>query len=100
MPSARDSEIADIDRSKRRIEELEARLAASGALTRFDRVGDAAFLTMFEHSVLGFYRTTPDGHIVFANPAIVLMLGYDSLAELQQRNLETDGFTPNYTRAA
>ena len=100
MPSARDSEIANIDRLKQRIEELEARLAVPGTVPQGDRVGDAAFLTMFEHAVLGFYRTTPDGRIVFANPAIVSMLGYDSLAELQQRNLETSGFDPHYTRTA
>src|SRR5689334_19303813 len=99
MHRPRDSGIADIDRLKRRIEELEARLAVSGTHKRPDQVADAAFYTMFEHAVLGFYRTTPDGHIVFANPAIVSMLGYDSLAELQQRNLETDGFDPNRTRA-
>ena len=48
------------------------------------------FRQLFENVPIGIYRTTPDGRIVDANPALVSMLGYISFAELAGRNLEKD----------
>ena len=56
------------------------------------------YRTLFNDSLMGIYRTTPDGQIQLANPALVRMLGYDSFAQLAQRNLETDGSGPEYKR--
>jgi len=56
------------------------------------------FRALYEHSALGIYRTTPDGRILLANPALVHMLGYSSFAELSSRNLVEDGFEPSYPR--
>ncbi|MBP7688339.1 MAG: GAF domain-containing protein, partial [Thermoflexales bacterium] len=53
---------------------------------------------LFANTPLGIYRTTPDGRILAANPALLHMLGYTSLAELAQRNLEREGFNPRYER--
>jgi diguanylate cyclase (GGDEF)-like protein/PAS domain S-box-containing protein len=39
---------------------------------------------LFEHTSIGIYRTTPDGKILFANPAFLNMVGYDSLEELEK----------------
>jgi PAS domain S-box-containing protein len=58
------------------------------------------FRALYENATLGLYRTTPEGKILLANPALVNMLGYDSLADLMKRNLETEGFEPGYDRAA
>ncbi len=49
-------------------------------------------------SQIGFYRTTPDGKVIDANPAMVKLLGYESLSELKQRNLEHEGFLTTYSR--
>ncbi len=46
--------------------------------------------TLFENSTIGIYRTTPDGKVLMANPALLKMLGYSSLKELQKINLEKD----------
>ena len=54
---------------------------------------------LFENAPIGIYRTTPDGHILMVNPAVVRMLGYDSFEELAQRNLEEEGFEPEYPRS-
>lgn len=54
---------------------------------------------IFENAHIGIYRTTPDGRILVANPALVKMMGYSSLEELQKRNLEQEGFGPGYSRA-
>ena len=56
------------------------------------------FRHLFENVPIGIYRTTPEGRIVDANPALVKMLGYDSFAELAKRNLEGDAFEPGYRR--
>ena len=56
------------------------------------------FRTVFEHAMVGVYKTTPDGHILMANPAMLDMLGYSSFEELAQRNLEREGFEPGYNR--
>ena len=50
------------------------------------------FRSLYENATIGIYRTTPAGDILLANPALVEMLGYDSFAELRQRNLESNGF--------
>lgn len=54
---------------------------------------------VFEDSLIGLYRTTPDGRILMANPALLKMLGYSSLDELSKRNLEDSGYEPEYPRS-
>ncbi len=56
------------------------------------------YRTLFDDSLMGIYRTSPDGRILMANPALVRMLGYDSFAQLAERNLEADGSGPEYKR--
>ena len=56
------------------------------------------FRSLYENSTVGIYRTTPDGKIILANPALVKLLGYSSFEELAGRNLEEDGFEPAYDR--
>lgn len=57
------------------------------------------FRELVERSHIGFYRTTPDGRILYVNPAIVKMLGFSSFEELVQRDLEKEGFEPSYPRS-
>ena len=54
---------------------------------------------LFENATHGIYRTTPDGRILLANPALLEMLGYDSLEQLAARNLEADGTEAAYARS-
>jgi PAS domain S-box-containing protein len=54
--------------------------------------------TLFSNSPVGIYRTTPGGQILLANPTLVRMLGFESLAQLLERNLETEGFAPECPR--
>jgi len=75
-------EITERARAQKRLQEAEQR-----------------FRTLFENVVVGLYRTTPDGRIVLANPALVRMLGYSSFDELAQRDLEGEGFEPEYPRS-
>jgi PAS domain S-box-containing protein len=64
------------------------------------RESENRFRSLFENSTVGLYRTTPEGHILMANPALLNMLGYESYDELRERNLEEEGFEPGYSRAA
>ncbi len=53
---------------------------------------------MYENLAIGVYRSTPDGRILFANRALVQLLGYKDLNDLLKINLEQTGFNPNYSR--
>jgi len=57
------------------------------------------YRNLFENAPIGVYRTAPDGRILMANPALVRLLGYDSFEQLAARNLEQEGFEPQYRRA-
>jgi PAS domain S-box-containing protein len=62
-------------------------------------ISEERFRSLYENSTIGIYRTTPDGKILLANPALVTLLGYSSFEELSRRNLEADGFEPSYERS-
>ncbi|HEY9168342.1 MAG TPA: CHASE domain-containing protein [Lutibacter sp.] len=51
------------------------------------------YKNLFENSPLGIYQTKPDGTILKANPALLKMLEYGSLSELQKRNLKKEGYS-------
>ncbi len=54
--------------------------------------------SIFDNALVGIYRTTPDGRILLANPALVRMLGFESFDELARRNLEEKGYEPECQR--
>ena len=56
------------------------------------------FRSLYENATIGIYRTTPDGNILLANPALVKMLGYTTFQKLAERNLEKDGFESSSQR--
>ena len=62
------------------------------------RESQQRFKSIFENAPIGFYRTTPDGQILDANPALIQMLGYASFEELSAVNLETHDYHPEYPR--
>jgi len=57
------------------------------------------FRSLYENISIGLYRTTPEGKILFANPALISILGFNSFEELAERNLEQAGFEPDYLRS-
>ena len=57
------------------------------------------FRSLYENATIGIYRTTPDGKILLANPALVRMMGFSSFEDLAHRNLEEEGYEPDYPRA-
>ncbi|MCX7876710.1 MAG: PAS domain S-box protein [Melioribacteraceae bacterium] len=57
------------------------------------------YKNVFENTLVGLYRTTPEGKILLANPTLLKMIGYESFEELANRNLEREGFEPSYPRS-
>ena len=57
------------------------------------------FRSVYENTTIGLYRTTPEGQILMANPALVRLLGFSSFDELSSRNLNKEGFRPEYPRS-
>lgn len=55
---------------------------------------------LFENAPVGIYRSTPDGRILVANPALLRMLGFKSSEELHLVNLESEGSRAGYSRSA
>lgn len=76
------------------IEDITERKQAEGAL----RESEERYRSVYENSTIGIYRTTRDGRILLANPAIVRMLGYQDFEELAQRNLEQEGYGLGFSR--
>jgi PAS domain S-box-containing protein len=64
------------------------------------RESEEHFRRFIENVPLGVYRTTPDGRVLMANPALLRTLGYDSWQELASRNLESEGFEAGRPRSA
>jgi PAS domain S-box-containing protein len=62
------------------------------------RESEARFRSLIENATVGIYRMTLQGRILMANPTLVRMLGYESFEALTARNLEKEGFEPNYPR--
>lgn len=53
------------------------------------RASEERYRTLFEGVPIGLYRSTPEGVLLDANQALVSMLGYTSLEELQSIRLTT-----------
>jgi PAS domain S-box-containing protein len=62
------------------------------------QASEESFRSLFENSTVGISRTTPDGHILLANPALIKMLGFASLEDLKKRNLQEEGFSAEHSR--
>jgi PAS domain S-box-containing protein len=63
------------------------------------RESEERFRSLYENVTIGIYRTTLDGQILLANPAMVSMLGFDTFEQLAQRNLLQEGYEPDYPRS-
>ncbi|MBU2491778.1 MAG: PAS domain-containing sensor histidine kinase [Bacteroidetes bacterium] len=50
------------------------------------------FKSLFENATVGIYRTTPEGFVLMANPAMLSMLGYNSFNEIKNLNVASIGY--------
>lgn len=68
------------------------------ASERASRSSEQRLRSLFENAAIGFYRTTPAGEILWANPCLVRMLGFNSLEELQERRVDDSWFLTDKKR--
>jgi len=54
--------------------------------------------SLFEHVPSGIYRSSCDGKILSGNPALVQMLGYDSLEQLMQADISRELYMKGHER--
>ena len=59
---------------------------------------EQSFRSFIENAGVGVYRSTPEGRIVMANPALLRIMGFDSFEQMAARNLESEGYEPSYPR--
>jgi len=71
------------------------RKRAEEALVR----SETTYRSLVEDSPFGIFRSTPDGQLLAVNPALVSILGYDSEAELLQKNMTADVYVDPAQRA-
>jgi PAS domain S-box-containing protein len=67
-------------------EDITERKRAEDAL----RQSEAKYRSLFDNIPDGVYQTTPDGHILSANPALVKNLGYEAEQDLFEINVQTE----------
>lgn len=56
------------------------------------------FQELIDNFLIGVYVSNPSGQILYANRHVINMLGYDSLDDLKQRNLEKEGYLNQFDR--
>jgi PAS domain S-box-containing protein len=81
------------------VEKLQQEIAERKRAEESLRKAEHRFRTIFENTAVGLYRTTPEGRILLANPALVKMMGYRSFKELTQLNLEREGIDSSTPRS-
>jgi PAS domain S-box-containing protein len=59
------------------------------------RQSEQSYRHLFDNCPVGIYRTTMDGKVLMTNSAILRMLGYGSLEEIQARNIESESLVAN-----
>jgi len=55
------------------------------------RISEERFRSIFENANIGIYRSTPEGKLLMANPALLKLYGYNSIEELSSKNIEDFG---------
>ncbi|MEI6670339.1 MAG: PAS domain S-box protein [Acidobacteriota bacterium] len=62
------------------------------------RASEERYEALVRHAAFGIFRTTRDGRFLDANPALVRMLGYDSIDDVLSLNIVTDVWMDAATR--
>ncbi|HEX2122482.1 MAG TPA: PAS domain S-box protein, partial [Thermoanaerobaculia bacterium] len=76
------------------IHDITERKRAEEALQK----SEEKYRVIFDYAPVGIYQSARDGRIVTANAALATMLGYESVDELLQKNLERDVYADGRQR--
>ncbi|MCF8262795.1 MAG: PAS domain S-box protein [Melioribacteraceae bacterium] len=73
------------------ITDITARKLADEAL----KDSEEKFRSLYQNATIGIYQSTPEGDLIMANPAMLSMLGYETLEEIKNIKLEDpNGINP------
>ncbi len=81
------------------VETLQKEVAERKHAEKSLRDAEVRFRSIFENTIVGLYRTTPNGQILLANPALIKMMGCRSFKQLAKFNIEKKGFDPSTPRS-
>jgi len=73
-------------------DELNSSHKSLEATTQKLRKSEERFRSVYENLNIGIYRSTPDGKLVMANPALLKMFGYSSLIEMEEQDLNDKAY--------
>jgi len=76
------------------VQDITERKKAEAAL----KANEERLRSFIENASVGIYRSTPEGRIIMANPALLRILGYNSFQELASRNIESESQQASYPR--
>ncbi|GEM_PF-1653019 len=62
------------------------------------RKRERRFRNIFDHALVGIYRTTPDGEVLTANPRLAEMMGLESVEEMISKNISDISEPTDYSR--
>ncbi len=62
------------------------------------RESEERYRSIFENSMVGIFRSVPEGRFITVNPALALMLGYDSAEEMLALSLPADLYVDHSQR--
>jgi len=81
-----------IDELEALVKELEGKITALGE-------SEKSYRDIVENCIVGIYRSTPEGKILFSNNAIVEMFGYEAFNGYSRLDLEKEGYDAGYPRS-
>ena len=88
---------------RQEIDRLQALLAAHVADREATddalRTSEERYRSLLERAAFGIYRSTPEGRFLDANPALIRMLGYQTLAEVRSLDIPRDVYRNSEDRA-
>lgn len=82
----------EVEGLRKRVRELEALENELNRVKNALQISEKRYKNLFDNAILGLYRTTPTGEILLGNTALIRMMGFSSFEEMNERNLEIDGF--------
>lgn len=61
-------------------------------------LSEKQYRSLYNNAAIGLYRTSVKGELLFANPALANMMGYDNLEEFKNLNVSQNGYVNSFQK--